>query len=123
MDGQHGVNRGIAVLEDVFGNQFNAVGLGALADADGERVLVEVEDVAALDAVGEGAVIIVLHLLEIGVILENVVTIDGLAAARHREHPIDAHAPADAGKRVAREVQVGHRLDHKAAVATHLIDQ
>ena len=114
----------IAVVgKDVLGNQFDAVGLGALADADGERVLVQVQDVAALDAVGQGAVVVVLHVLEIGVVPEDVVAVDGLAATSHREHPVDAHARADAGKRVTREIQVGHGLDHKAAVATHLVHQ
>ena len=123
MDGQHRVDGAVLVGKDVLGNQLDAVRLGALTDADGQRVLVQVQDVAALDAIGEGAVIVVLHLLEIGVILEDVVTIDGLTATCHREHPVNAHARANAGKRVASEVQVGHRLNDKAAVSTHLIDQ
>ena len=54
---------------------------------------------------------------------EDVVTVDGLAATRYREHPVDAHSGADASEGVTREVQVGHGLDHKAAVATHLVHQ
>ena len=51
---QDGVDRGGLILEDVVGNLVDGVGLGALGNADGQRMLVDVQDVAALDV--EGAV-------------------------------------------------------------------
>ena len=49
--------------------------------------------------------------LEVGVITEDVVSVDGLAAAGREAHPVQEHAGADGRERVAGEVEVRHRVD------------
>ena len=42
----------VSIVEHVVGDGVDGVGLGALGDADGQHVLVDVQDVAALDVEG-----------------------------------------------------------------------
>ena len=101
----------------------DGVGLGALGDADGQHVLVDVQDVAALDVEGVVAIVVGRRAGEVRMILEDVVTVDGLAVARHRVHAVDGHAVADHRERVAGEVQVRHRGAHELAAIGHHVDE
>ena len=49
--------------------------------------------------------------LEVGMIPEDIVRVDGLAAAGREAHLVQEHAGADRRERVAGEVEVGHRVD------------
>ena len=49
--------------------------------------------------------------LKVGMILEDVVGVDGLTAAGGETHLVQEHAGAHRGERVAGEVQVGHGID------------
>ena len=48
---------------------------------------------------------------KIGVEAENVVGVNGLAAAGREAHLMQEHAGTDGRERVAGEVEVGHRID------------
>ena len=60
-------------------------------------------------------------------ILEDVLAVQGLAVTRDGIHTVQADAVADAGERVAGEVQVGHRVDDQIALfvavsADHVVE-
>ena len=124
VEGQDGVDRARLVVEDVASDGVDGVGLGALGDADGQHVLVDVQDVAALDVEGHVAMVVLGRAGEVRMVLEDVVAVDGLAVARHRVHAVDGHAVADHRERVAGEVQVRHGgADQLAAVGHHVHQQ
>ena len=124
VEGQDGVDGGRLVAEHVVGQLVDGVGLGALRDADGEHVLVDVQHVAALDVEGVLAAVVLRHVLEIRMIVEDVGAVDGLAVARLAVHAVDAHAVADHVERIAGEVQVRHRGAHELrAVGHHVHEQ
>ncbi len=122
IEGQHGADLGLGIGEQVAGRRLDGVGAGALGNADGQGVLGEVEHVAALDVGVEVAVVVALHqALEVGVVLEDIVGVDGLAAAGDGVHLMQEHAGAHAGKGVAGEVQVGHGVDHQVIRRGHQV--
>ncbi|MFR5091878.1 MAG: hypothetical protein ACLTDR_07545 [Adlercreutzia equolifaciens] len=106
-----------------MGQLIDGIGLGALGDADGQHVLVDVQHVAALDVEGVLAAVVLRHVLEVGMIVEDVVAVDGLAVARGAVHAVDAHAVADHVERVAGEVQVRHRGAHELGAVGHHVDE
>ena len=60
----------------------DGIGLGALGDADGQHMVVDVQDVAALDVEGVVAAgSTPARACEVRMILEDVLAVDGLAVA------------------------------------------
>ena len=106
-----------------MGNAVDGVGLGALGDADGQDVLVDVQDVAALNVERVVAAVVLRGALEVRVIREDVLAVDRLAVARDGIHAVDGHAVADHRERVAREVQVRHGGHHHLGGLGHQVDQ
>ena len=116
VEGQNGLDGGLFAGEDVAGNHVDGVRLGALGNANGQHLVVQVQNVAALNVEGVVTVEELRHMaLEIGVVVEDVFRIDGLAVAGDGIHAVQADAVADGGERVAREVEVGHRVDDQLA--------
>ena len=58
VEGQNRVDGRGLIVEHVVGDGVDGVGLGALGDADGQHVLVDVQDVAALDVEGVVAIVV-----------------------------------------------------------------
>ena len=109
---EHGADLRFGIGEEIAGRFLDGVRGGTLGDADRERVLGEVEHVAALDVGVAVAVVVALdQTFKIGVEAENVVGVNGLAAAGREAHLMQEHAGADGRERVAGEVEVGHRID------------
>ena len=106
-----------------MGEGIDGVGLGALGDADGQHVLVDVQDVAALDVEGVVAAVVARRAGEIGMVAVDVVAVDGLAVARHGVHAVDGHAVADVREGVAGEVQVRHGVAHELGAVGHHVHQ
>ena len=80
-------------------------------------MLVDVEHVATLGVEGGIATEVQRDILVIGVILEDVLAVQGLAVTGDRVHTVQVHAGAHHGERVAREVEVGHRVDDEVGLA------
>ena len=108
---QDGVDGAGLVVEDVMRQRVDGIGLGALRDAHREHVVVDVEDVAALDVERVVAAVVLGGALQHGMMREDVLAVDGLAVAGLGVHAVDGHAVADHRERVAGEVQVRHGLD------------
>ena len=106
-----------------MGDAVDGVGLGALGDADGQHVLVDVEDVTALDVEGVVAAVVLRGALEIRVVVEDVLAVDGLTVAGDGVHAVDGNAVADHREGVAGEVQVRHRGDDHLGGLGHQVDQ
>ena len=93
------------------------IGLGALGDADGEGLLVDVQHVAALGVELAVAAEVQRDVLVVGVVLEDVLAVQGLAVAGDRVHAVEVDALADDRERVAGEVEVGHKdIPHPVTV-------
>lgn len=60
--------------------------------------------------------------LVVGVVLEDVLAVQGLAVAGDRVHAVEVDALADDRERVAGEVEVGHRVDDQVGTRTR-VDQ
>ena len=119
-DGLDGARR---IAEDVLRDGVDGIGLGALGNADGQHLVVDVEDVAALDVERVVAAVILGDVLEVRMVLEDVLAVDGLAVARDGVHAVDGHAVADHGEVVAREVQVRHGGDDHLGGLGHQVHQ
>gem|GEM_PF-5672465 len=76
--------------------------------ASGQHLVVDVEDVAALDVERVVAAVVLGGALQHGMMREDVLAVDGLAVAGLGVHAVDGHAVADHRERVAGEVQVRH---------------
>ena len=111
VEGQNGTDLGLGILEQVAGSSLNGVGRGTLRDTDGQGVSGQVQHVAALDVGVEITVIVTGdEALEIGMIFEDVIRIDGLTAAGGETHLVQEHAGAHGSEGIAGEVQVGHGI-------------
>ena len=109
VEGQDALDLGVGVPEDVLGHDVDGGRLGALGDADGEGLLVDVQHVAALGVELAVAAEVQGDVLVVGVVLEDVLAVQGLAVAGDRVHAVEVDALADDRERVAGEVEVGHR--------------
>ena len=116
VEGEDAVDLGIAVPEDVLGHNVDGGSLGALGDAHGQGVLVDVEHVATLGVERGVATEVQGDVLVIRVILEDVLAVQGLAVAGDGVHAVEVHAVADDRERVAGEVQVRHRVDDEVGL-------
>ncbi len=116
IEGQDALDLGVGVPEDVLGHDVDRGGLGALGDADGEGLLVDVQHVAALGVELAVAAEVQRDVLVVGVVLEDVLAVQGLAVAGDRVHAVEVDALADDRERVAGEVEVGHRVDDQVGL-------
>ena len=105
VEGKDALDLGVGVPEDVLGHDVDSGGLGALGDADGEGLLVDVQHVAALGVELAVAAEVQGDVLVVGVVLEDVLAVQGLAVAGDRVHAVEVDALADDRERVAGEVE------------------
>ena len=117
LERQDAVDLGVGVPEHVLRHDVDRGRLRALRDAHGDGVLVDVQHVAALGMERGVAAEVQRRVLVVGMVLEKVLAVDGLAVARGGVHAVEVHAVSDDGERVAREVQVGHRVDGEVGLA------
>ena len=99
-----------STLESLFqkmfsGHDVDGGSLGALGNAHGQGVLVDVEHVATLGVERGVAAEVQGDVLVIRVILEDVLAVQGLAVAGDGVHAVEVHTVADDRERVAGEVQ------------------
>ena len=120
---QDGLDRAGLVLEDVLRDGVDGVGLSALGNADGQHLVVDVEDVAALDVERVVAAVVLGNIREVRMVSEDVLGVDRLAVARDGVHAVDGHAVADGRERIAGEVQVRHGGDDHLGGLADEIDQ
>ena len=125
---QHAAHLARLVLENIIGQPLDGLRHGALGDADGDRVGAEVQDIAALEGVRlaiqpvsaalSNTPYLAGEVLEnlariIGVIVQDIVSIDRLAVACDGVHVVQGDAAADGREGVAREIEVRDRLKHE----------
>ena len=80
------------------------------------KVLVDVQHVAALGVELAVAAEVQRDVLVVGVVLEDVLAVQGLAVAGDRVHAVEVDALADDRERVAGEGEVGHRVDDQVGL-------
>ena len=109
IESQHPSEAAARVPEETSGGGFDAVGTGALGNADGERVLCEHQHVAALQAAVEVPVIVAGDQpRKVRVIAEEIVGVQSLPPAGGVAHPVEEHALAHGGEGIPGEIQVRH---------------
>ncbi len=114
LEGQDGADLHLRIGKQVPGRLLDGVRSGALGDADGQRILRQVQHVAALDAGEGGAVIVPLdQAREVRMIAEDVVGVDRLPAAGGEAHLIEQDPRSHGREGIPGEIQVGHGIHHQ----------
>ena len=112
--GQHTADGAVLVHENIPRQTLHRLRHGPLGNTDGDRVRAQVHDVAALQREGLLGGVIEGHLPgKIGMIVQDIITVDRFSIARHGIHMMQGNAVSDAGKGVARKIEVGDRLQNE----------
>ena len=107
--GQHPPEAAAGVPEEAPGGGFDAVGAGALGDADGQGIFCQHQHVAALQTAVEVPVIVAGDQpRKVRVIAEEIIGIQGLPPPGGVAHPVEEHALAHGGEGIPGEIQVRH---------------
>ena len=110
LEGQHRVDLGGFVGKNSGRQLLDGLRLGALGNAHAQHPAAQVQDIAALDAEILVRRVIQGHLAGVvRVMPQHVIAIQRLPVAGGRKHMVQADAPANAGKGVPGEIQVGDR--------------
>ena len=120
LEGKDGCDRASLVGKYARCQTLDCLRLRPLGHADGKHAFAQIQNVAAFDREMLLRRIIERHLPgKFRVILEDIASVDRLAVSRGGVHAVETHAPADAGKRVARKIEIRNRRHEKARFLAH----
>ena len=115
---QNGADLGGLIPKDVPGQDLDGLRRGALGDAHRQQPRAEIQNIAALYAERVLPPVVKGYLPgEIGMVFQNILSVDGLPPACGGIHGVEADTLPDAGEGIPGEVQVGDRVQHEPVTA------